>query len=99
MAIKGSFIASSGKMVGSASERKYEFEVMQIDTEFHGTIGEDERDKMERTDLYEADRVMFNVKGGHLEKGETAYRWVGGPFPSQKALEEAIEDMMIYGSP
>ena len=98
MSVKGSFIASSGRMVGSPRERKYEYEVIQVDRENGTTVGEGEKDTIDRNDLREADRIFFSITGGHLG-GNVNYRWVAGPFPTVGGLEEAIEDMMIYGSP
>ena len=99
MAIEESFIAKSAKMVGTPAERRYEYEVIKIDKETGESIGESEKDTIERTDLQEADRIFFRVTGGHLKGDEVAYRWVAGPFPTIRGLEEAIEDMMIYDSP
>jgi hypothetical protein len=98
LAIEGSFTASSGRMMGSAKERRYEYEVVQLETEFHGTIGESEKDTINQSHLLEADRVFFTITGGHLGD-EMAYRWIAGPFPTKRRMEDAIEDMMLYGSP
>jgi hypothetical protein len=98
MAVKGTFIASSGRMVGTVKERKYEYEVIQVDREDGKTISESEKDKIDRPDIQEGDRIFFKITGGHLGD-EVIYRWVAGPYPTIGSMEEAIEDMMLYGSP
>lgn len=85
-------------MRGSYKQRKYEYEVLQIDREDGTTVSESEKDEIGVSDIREADRIFFTVTGGHLGD-EKVYRWIGGPYENIGGMEEAIEDMMLYDSP
>lgn len=96
--MEGTFTASSGKMKGSYSERKYDYEILQVDREDGTTISESEKDEISLDDVRESDRIFFTITGGHLGD-EKVYRWIGGPYETTGGMEAAIEDMMLYGSP
>lgn len=94
----GEFTVSSGRMMGSYKDRKYKYEVLQVDLENGKVIGEKDKEKIKPSHLREADRIFFKIKGGHL-KDDEQYRWIAGPYESQADMEAAITDMMLYGSP
>jgi hypothetical protein len=91
----GSFVPSSGRMTGSYRERKYTYQVEQIELVNGDTV---KGRKADTDDLRHSHDIFFKVSGGHL-KDEEAYRHIYGPFESQADMEAAIEDMMLYGSP
>jgi len=78
---------------------EYQYEVIQVDRIDGRTIGESERYNITENDLQRADRIFYRLKGGDMDADEVTYKWVGGPFPSQRGLAEAIEDIEVYGSP
>jgi|ERR1700728_5426919 len=94
----GEFVVSSGRMTGSYKERKYEYEVLQVDRVDGTTVSEKNRNKIDTEDLRDSDRIFFKIKGGHLGDDEQ-YRWIAGPYESKADMEAAITDMMLYGSP
>jgi len=94
----GEFVVSSGRMRGSYKERKYTYEVLQVELVNGTTIGEKDRKKIDVEDLRNSHMILFKIKGGHL-KDEDQYRYVYGPYESQADMEAAITDMMLYGSP
>lgn len=85
-------------MRGKYRERTYTYEILQVNRQNGEVKGEDQKEAISRDDLRDADQVFFTVQGGHLGD-EMAYRWVAGPFENQRDLEDAITDMMLYGSP
>ena len=92
----GKFTVESGRMVGSYKERSFTYEVLQIEKENGETINEDEKENINEGDLREADKIMFKVTGSDDDE---YYRWIGGPFPDEEGLEDAITDWVIYGTP
>lgn len=92
--MEGRFTASSGRMTGSYRERTFTYEVEQINRQNGETV---EKDQVQLDDLRDADQVFYKVKGGPDD--EEKWRWVAGPYPSQRELEEALEYEILYGSP
>jgi hypothetical protein len=97
--MKGKFTLSSSRVEGTQEERSYEYEALQVDRFDDTTIGESDKDEITESDLQQADRIFYRLKGGKMDDDETAYKWVAGPFPSKAGLVEAIEDIEVYGSP
>lgn len=94
--MKGQFTVPSSKIHRSYKERTYDYEILQVDKENGQTVGEAERDQITEADLQDADRVFYRVTD---HEGNEMYKWVAGPFPDQRGVEGAIEDIEVYGSP
>lgn len=92
----GKFTVPSAKIHRSYKERTYDYEILQVERQDGRTIGERERQRITEDDLQDADKIFYRVTD---HEGNEMYKWVAGPFPDQRGVEGAIEDIEVYGSP